>query len=131
MENRVRARRTGVERVARLRPDHRAVVRPRARLHRRARRDADRRVLGAELRDGVVERVLPVDELHVGRPDAAVADRDVLDDGAVREHGADGLPRAADGVGRERRDARAGGEDKVLLARGVVGDRGVADLDVT
>ena len=125
-----RGGRTGVVRVALLRADDRAVVLPRAGLHRRARRDPQRGVLRAELRDRVVERVLPVDELHVRRPEAAVLDRDVLDHGAVREHGPDGLPRALEGRGRERPDALAGGEDEVLLARGVVRDRGVAQLDV-
>ena len=129
-EEEERGGRTGVVRVALLRADDRAMVLPRAGLHRGARRDPQRGVLRAELRDRVVERVLPVDELHVRRPEAAVLDRDVLDHGAVREHGPDGLPRALEGRGRERPDALAGGEDEVLLARGVVRDRGVAQLDV-
>ncbi len=49
-----KGRRTGIVSVTLLRPDHRAVVLPRTRLHRRTRGDTDRRVLRPELRDGVV-----------------------------------------------------------------------------
>ena len=97
------------------------MVLPRPRLHRRARGDADRRVLAPERRDGVVEHEPTANVVHIGGPQAAVPGRhDVLDDGAVREDRAISDPGPGEGGRREDRDVVAGGEDVVLLGRGVV-----------
>ena len=70
--------------------------------------------------------------MHVGRPQAAVPrGRDAGDARAAREDRTDIRPGPEEGGGGEDGDVVAGGEHEVLLARGVIQDRWVAQDDVT
>ena len=66
------------------------MIHPVTRLHGLARRETDGRVLAAHRRNGVVQHVLPIDKVDVGRPKGTIAWE--VDDGAVGEHGADLRP---------------------------------------